>query len=207
MTIVVLRMKNRRSGVVTQPASVVQLARDSLQRAVAQLQQEAEAAGGMGFALLSAHLALHTLVDSRGMAELLADVAECQRRAENRAEHQLGQKGTSQGTHWSDVMMDALRSLLSQPSHLLRTVVKIVMRCLADHLEPSAVTLFSEVLLAEEIRDDDEDDDYEDVDDEDEDEQGNPKSEEVEQLNGDDTMFSSEDSDSDEDDEEGKRIG
>ncbi|CAH1232832.1 MYBBP1A [Branchiostoma lanceolatum] len=170
------------------------------------------------FQLLTLNLGIQMFTDAEQVEEVLSELQTCYEKATEKRRKSLkkeaccssgscgpttaSKKGEEDEPHWVEVVVEILLSLLSRPSHLLRTVVDNVFRVVCPQLTRKGLQLIVDVLEAG-SNDDEEGhvkvDDFDEDEDEEDEEEGDAEKKEL-KLNGD--LGSEDESDSDDDEEE-----
>ncbi|KAI8504946.1 Myb-binding protein 1A [Branchiostoma belcheri] len=157
------------------------------------------------FQLLTLNLGIQMFTDADQVEEVLAELQTCYEKATEKRRKSL-KKGEEDEPHWVEVVVEILLSLLSRPSHLLRTVVDNVFRVICPQLTRKGLQLILDVLdpgREEEgeghVMVEDFDEDEEEMGDEEDEELGEGEKKEL-KPNGD--LGSEEESDSDDEEEE-----
>ncbi|XP_035690472.1 myb-binding protein 1A-like protein [Branchiostoma floridae] len=157
------------------------------------------------FQLLTLNLGIQMFTDADQVEEVLEEIQTCYEKATEKRRKSL-KKGEEDEPHWVEVVVEILLSLLSRPSHLLRTVVDNVFRAVCPQLTRKGLQLILDVLgpktegdeeghvMVEDLLTDEEEDG--------EDAEENEEDEEKIKLKPNGDLGSEDESDSDDDEEE-----
>ncbi|XP_022103736.1 myb-binding protein 1A-like protein isoform X2 [Acanthaster planci] len=99
---------------------------------------------GPAFQLLFLHVGLQMFSETQQAVDILQDLHGCYERAVSR--RRSLKKKTEDEPEWVEVVTEILLSLLSKPSHLLRTVVDGVFKMICPHMTPEALQLLLDIL-------------------------------------------------------------
>ncbi|XP_038056310.1 myb-binding protein 1A-like protein isoform X2 [Patiria miniata] len=96
------------------------------------------------FQLLFLHVGLQMFSETQQAVDILQDLHGCYERALSRRKSL--KKKTEEEPEWVEVVTEILLSLLSKPSHLLRTVVDGVFKMICPHMTKEALQLLLDIL-------------------------------------------------------------
>ncbi|XP_071790358.1 myb-binding protein 1A-like protein [Asterias amurensis] len=105
------------------------------------------------FQLLFLHVGLQMFSETQQAVEILDDLHGCYDRALNR--RKSAKKIDTEEPEWVEVVTEILLSLLSKPSHLLRTVVDGVFKMICPQMTPEALQLLLNILDPTQSEEDD----------------------------------------------------
>ncbi|XP_072164198.1 myb-binding protein 1A-like protein [Diadema setosum] len=120
----------------------------SMMKSVKAIQQKSTKSGalssGLAFQLLFLHVGLQMFSEPKQSADILQDLQTCYERAQQR--RRSVKKAKEEEPDWVEVIAEILLSLLSKPSHLLRTVVDLAFRMMCPGMTSPALQLLLDVL-------------------------------------------------------------
>ncbi|XP_030847614.1 myb-binding protein 1A-like protein isoform X2 [Strongylocentrotus purpuratus] len=152
----------------------------TMMESVAAIQKKSTAgsamSSGLAFQLLFLHVGLQMFSEPKQSADILQDLQSCYKRSQQK---RRSVKKDQDEPEWVEVIVEILLSLLSKPSHLLRTVVDIAFKMVCPHMTQPALQQLLDVLdptksnvqVGQESDEEEEEEEEEEDDEDDEDEE------------------------------------